>query len=50
MTKGRQRREKGFITSNMIMAPESRTQEPRELEWVSPAKEIPVCATVEPEF
>jgi len=27
------------------MTPESRTQEPRELEWVSPAKEIPVCTT-----
>jgi len=34
------------------VAPESRTQEPRELEWVSPAQKIPVCATdtVEQEF
>ena len=34
------------------VAAESRTQEPRELEWVSPAQEIPVCATnaVEQEF
>jgi len=32
------------------VALESRTQGPRELEWVSVAKEIPVCATdaVEP--
>jgi len=34
------------------VAPESRTQGPRELEWVSPTKEIPVYAidAMEPEF
>jgi len=34
------------------MVSEPRTQGPRELEWVSLAKEIPICATdaVEPEF
>jgi len=39
-----------FFYFNMVSEP--RTQGPRELEWVSLAKEIPICATdaVEPEF
>ena len=37
------------------MAPESRTQGPRELEWVMPTKDVPVCVVcstqaVEPDF
>jgi len=27
------------------VAPESRTQGPRELEWVRPTKDVPECAT-----
>jgi len=32
------------------VSPESRTQGPRELEWVIPTKNVPVCDTAEPMF
>jgi len=41
--------------SMLSLAPKSRTQGPRELKWVMPAKDVPVCVVcatkaVKPEF